>query len=128
MQHLPITEVQRRLVREIACVSCYQRPPGSEALGPQVARTCEKSCPLFFHLPKLARLANHIGERPGECEAGVKDQICQGCALKESAGDYCADYGARTCPLSRYSAAVVARLERMMPFIPDSVAGEGSED
>jgi hypothetical protein len=126
MQHLPISEVERRLVREIACVSCYQRPPGSEALGPQVARTCEGSCPLFFHLPKLALLANQVGSRPGECEAAVKNHICQSCILKESAGDYCADYAARTCPLSRYSAAVIARLQRMMPFRPDSVAGEHS--
>ena len=124
MQHLPITEVERRLVREIACVSCYQRPPGSEVLGPQVARTCEPTCSLFFHLPKLVRLASQVGERPGECEAAVKDQICQGCTLKESAGDYCADYGARTCPLTRYSAAVIARLQRMMPFRPDPVTGE----
>jgi hypothetical protein len=116
MQHLPITEVERRLAREIACVSCYQRPAGSEAFGPEVARACEGTCPLFFHLPKLARLAGHIGERPGECEAAVKDKICQGCCLKETAGDYCAGYGARTCPLSRYSAAVIARLERMRPF------------
>jgi hypothetical protein len=123
MQHLPITEVQRRLVREIACVSCYQRPRGSEALGPQVVRACEVSCPLFFHLPKLARLASQVGDRPGECEAAVQDQICQGCILKESAGDYCADYGARTCPLSRFSAAVIARLQRMMPFAPDSLPG-----
>jgi len=81
-------------------------------------------CPLFLHLPKLARLANQIGDRPGECDAAVKDQICQGCTLKESAGDYCPDYTARTCPLSRYSTAVISRLQRMMPFAPDSVAGE----
>jgi hypothetical protein len=119
MQHLPITEVEHRLVREIACVSCYQRPPGSEALGPQVARTCEGTCPLFLHLPRLARLANQVGDRPGECDAAVKDQICQGCILKESAGDYCPDYSARTCPLSRYSTAVISRLQRILPFTPD---------
>src|SRR6266487_4467208 len=96
MQHLPTTEVERRLVREIACVSCYQRPPGSETLGPQVARSCEGTCPLFLHLPKLARLASQVGDRSGECDAAVKDQICQGCILKESAGDFCPDYSART--------------------------------
>ena len=119
MQHIPISEVERRLVRDIACMSCYQRPEGSEALGPEVARSCEDTCPLFFHLPKLVAMANQIGERPGECEHAVKDKVCQGCCLKESAGDYCADYGARTCPLSRYSAAVISRLQRLMPFRPD---------
>ena len=118
MQHLPITEVEKRLVREIACPSCYQRPPGSEALGPEVGRACEGICPLFFHLPKLAKLAAQIGDRPGECEKALKDQVCQGCTLRETAGDYCADYSARTCPLSRYSTAVIARLQRTMPFIP----------
>jgi len=119
MQHLAITEVERRLVREVACVSCYHRPTGSEALGPEVARTCEVGCPLFVHLPKLARLAAQIGERAGETERAVKDQICQGCGMLESSGEYCADYTARTCPLSRYSTAVIARLERLMPFTPD---------
>jgi len=116
MQHLPVTEVQKRLVREIACINCYQRPAGSEKLGCEVARNCEGICPLFFHLPRLARLANQMGERPGECEMAVKDQICQSCALKESAGEFCADYGARTCPLSRYSSAVVSGLQRITPF------------
>jgi hypothetical protein len=120
MQHLPITEVERRLVREIACVDCYQRPRGSEALGPEVARSCEGTCPLFFHLPKLAKLAGQIGDRPGECEMAVKDQVCQGCILKESAGDFCPDYSARTCPLSRYSTAVISRLQRIIPFTPDT--------
>jgi hypothetical protein len=120
MQHLPITEVERRLVREIACVSCYQRPRGSEALGPEVARSCEGNCPLFIHLPQLARLAaGQIGDRPGECEMAVKDQVCQSCVLRETAGEYCADYAARTCPLSRYSTAVISRLQRLMPFTPD---------
>src|SRR3954465_7056573 len=76
MQHLPVTEVQRRLVRDIACTSCYQRPVGSEAFGPMVARSCEGTCPLFLHLPKLARLASQVGDRSGECDAAVKDQIC----------------------------------------------------
>jgi len=119
MRHLPITEVEKRLVREIACVDCYQVPKGSETLSPGVPRACEGTCPLFFHLPKLVQLAGQIGDRPGETELAVKDQVCQGCALRESAGDYCADYAARTCPLSRYSTAVISRLQRLVPFIPD---------
>ena len=118
MQDLPITEVEKRLVREIACTSCYQRPPGSEVLGPEVRRACEGTCPLFFHLPMLVKLARQIGDRPGECEMAVKDQVCQGCALRETAGEYCADFSARTCPLSRYSTAVISRLQRIMPFVP----------
>ena len=110
MRHLPMPEVARRLARQVACTQCYQRPPGSAALGPEVARACEGSCPLFFHLPTLVRLAEHVGDEPGACEAAVKDSICAGCHLTPSAGDFCADYSARTCPLSRYSAAVVDAL------------------
>lgn len=119
MRHLPIAETEKRLVREIACVDCYHRPKGSETLGPQVPRSCEGQCPIFVHLPKLVQLAGHIGDRPGETERAVKDQVCMGCGLSESSGDYCADYTARTCPLSRYSAAIVSRLQRLMPFTPD---------
>jgi len=110
MQHLPITEIAHRLVRQVACTQCYQRPPGSAALGPEVARACEGACPLFFHLPSLVRLAGQVGEAPGECEAAVKESVCAGCRLTPSAGDFCADYSARACPLSRYSGAVIGAL------------------
>jgi hypothetical protein len=116
MQHLATNDVERRLVREVACTKCYQRPPGSESLGPEVPRMCEASCPLFYHLPTLARLARQVGNIPGECEIAVKDLACSGCRLRETFGDYCADYGARTCPLSRHSAEVISALQKLAQF------------
>jgi hypothetical protein len=113
MFHLAITDVACRLVRQVACTQCYQRPPGSAALGPEVARACEGSCPLFFHLPALVRLAGAVGGEPGACEAAVKGSICGGCHLTPSAGDFCADYSTRTCPLSRYSGDVLHALRRL---------------
>ena len=113
MRHLPISDVTRRLVREVACRRCSDRPPGSEALGPEVARSCEGGCPLFFHLPTLLRLAWGVGDEPGACEAAVVNQVCAGCRLRPTHGDFCADFFARTCPLSRYSSDVVGALQRL---------------
>ena len=113
MRHLPINDVALRLVREVACMRCSDRPPGSEALGPEVARPCEVGCPLFFHLPTLLRLAREIGDEPGACEAAVANQVCAGCRLRPTHGDFCADFLARTCPLSRYSGDVIGALQRL---------------
>jgi hypothetical protein len=113
MQHLPINDVTLRLVREVACVQCSDRPPGSELLGPEVARPCEGRCPLFFHLPTLVRLARQVGDTPGACEAAVANHVCAGCKLRPTHGDFCADFLARTCPVSRYSSDVLAALHRL---------------
>jgi hypothetical protein len=112
MQHLPIDEVARRLVREVACTKCERRPPRSGGLGPEVSRACEVSCPLFFHLPLLVQLAGQVDDRPGSCEMAVKSRVCASCSLAPTAGEYCADYAARSCPLSRYSRDVLGALQR----------------
>ena len=111
MRHLPVIDVAHRLVREVACVRCYQRPPGSEAWGPDVVRSCEPSCPLFAHLPSLMALAPTVGDLPGDCERRLNEGVCTVCRLRPSSGEFCADYGARTCPVSRYGAGVLAALQ-----------------
>jgi hypothetical protein len=118
MKHAPITETVHRLVREVACTQCYQRPPGSEALGPDVRRSCEPACPLFFHLPTLLNMAGQVGEAPGACETEVRQTVCGGCQLRPTAGEYCADYAARTCPVSRYSGEVIAAIQRLARVAP----------
>ena len=113
MRYLPISDVTRRVVREVACMRCSDRPPGSEALGPEVVRPCEGGCPLFFHLPALVRLAREVGDEPGACESAVAKHVCDGCQLRQTHGDFCADFLARTCPVSRYSSDVVVALQRL---------------
>ena len=113
MRHLPILDVSRRLVREMACVRCSDRPPGSETLGPEVVRPCEGACPLFVHLPRLVQLAGEIGDGPGACDAAVVTSVCADCRMRPSSGDFCADFSARTCPLSRYSSEIIGALQRM---------------
>ena len=112
MRHLSIIDLAHRVVREVACTQCYQRPPGSEALGPEVVRVCEPSCPLFVHLPSLVALSATVGDDPGDCERSVTDNICAACRLRPSSGEFCADYSARTCTVSRYSGVVLAALQR----------------
>ena len=114
MLHLPMTEVTRRLARDVACTQCYQRPPGSATLGPEVARSCESSCPLFTHLPALVSLAAVVGERPGDCERAITDTVCSACRLRPTAGEFCAEYASRACPLSRYSGQVVAAVQQLL--------------
>src|SRR4051812_41064313 len=99
MRHADLTDVAHRLVRDVACTQCYQRPPGSELLGPEAPRACEGRCPLFIHLPALIGLAGRVDDAPGSCDLAVRDRVCGGCRLTPTAGDYCAEYAARTCPL-----------------------------
>jgi len=125
MRHLPVNEIARRLAREIACTRCAERPPGSEALGPEVARPCETECPLFIYLPTLIRLARQVDDTPGACESGVKRSVCADCRLRATSGDFCADYDARTCPLSTYSHDVLNALGRIPRL--DDVEGQTPE-
>ena len=123
MRHMPTIDVARRLAREVACTQCYQRPPASEALGPEVPRSCEGVCPLFFNLPTLLGLARRVDDTPGACETAVRQTVCGRCRLTPTAGEYCADYAARTCPVSRYSAEVVAAIQRLPHALPAVVRG-----
>jgi hypothetical protein len=114
MRNLPLNEVARRLTRELACVRCHQRPPGSEMLGPEVSRACELDCPLFVHLPRLMALSGRVGDRPGDCEVAVRTTVCGACRMRPTSGEFCADYDNRACPLSRYVGDVVAGLQRVL--------------
>ena len=115
MQHLQLLDVAARAARERICTQCYQRPPGSESLHPEVPRACEPKCPVFVHLPKLLKMSHEPAAEP---EQIVRGAICQRCALSPSAGEYCSEYLARTCPLSRYSAELIAVLAHVREFPP----------
>lgn len=117
MQHLHVNEVERRAARATACPHCYQRPPGSEALGPETARSCEARCPLFIHLPLLVQIAGrvqHGGDAAaGECEHDVQLTVCRHCDLSPTAGEFCVEYATRTCPLSRHAGDVISALSQL---------------
>ena len=123
MQHLPLNEVAHRLTREVACVHCYQRPPWSEMLSPEVPRACEAGCPLFANLPRLMSLARDMVDQSGDWELAVRNGVCGACRLRPTSGDFCADYAARTCPLSRYSGQVLAALQSVVDWRGASADG-----
>jgi hypothetical protein len=103
-----------RAVRGAVCPACYQRPPGSEALGNDVPRECQGGCPIFLNLPALYRIAVH--DKPDNSESldrMVKQTICTTCDAAPTHGEFCAEFQARTCPLSRFSNEVVALIETL---------------
>ena len=111
MQHVTKLDLFARALRSRICTKCYQRPAHSETMPPSAARICEPTCPIFMNLPKVVGLA----ARPPtqiSTELLVRHVVCQACTASTSAGDYCADGLARTCPLSRYHQDVIDVLRR----------------
>ena len=46
-------------------------------------------------------------------EQTMRNQVCNHCTLSPTAGDFCSESLARTCPLSRHALDVVRLLERL---------------
>ena len=111
MQHKPPLEVAKLAIRAKVCPKCYDRPAGSESLGPEVARTCEPQCTIFLSLSKLLSAVEERSKL--STEQVVHNVVCQTCTSSISAGDYCADYLTRSCPLSRYAADVLTVLDKI---------------
>lgn len=110
MLRIPLTvaEVRDRAAmgrRVAVCRQCFRRPPGSEALGSDVPRSCQAGCEVFEHLPRLARAAACVDPMLGPYERPLGqliERICTG-----------ADGPGRGCPLYRYSGEVVEVLARV---------------
>jgi hypothetical protein len=111
MPRKPLIELATCDIREKVCTRCYQRPKGSESQGPLVARSCEADCPIFISLPQLMGLAAIPAGL--SAESVMRESVCQTCECSASAGDYCADRLARTCPLSRYAGDVLEIVEEV---------------
>lgn len=102
-----------RAVRGTVCPACYQRPVGSETMGNDHPRSCQPQCPIFLNLPKLYKIAVHDVTHPEEMDKAIKETICPSCAVSPTAGEFCPEFSARTCPLSRFSAEVVLLIETL---------------
>jgi hypothetical protein len=115
MQHLPIIQVARRVLRAAICPSCYQRQPHDELLAPSVPRACEAQCALFQHVAVLVGIAvGHVDiDQPGDCDREVLKRVCRKSCTRPSAGDYCVYWLNRTCPLSRFGVQAVAVLQAL---------------
>ena len=115
MQHVPMTKSAKRAFRATICPVCQLRPPGSEAMGPMIPRVCEPTCALFLHADKLEEIAEAApADRPLDYELAIQNQICNGCCVKPTAGDYCAHRLNCTCPLTCFAGQAVAILEGLV--------------
>ena len=113
MQHLAQDELARRAVRAEICPVCCQRPPGSETFSPAEPRACEPTCGIFRGLPILQTMIASRDPKLDSVEQAMRNKVCNHCTLSPTAGDYCAESLARTCPLSRYALDLVAVLQRL---------------
>ena len=110
MQHLPTLEVAQSAIREKVCTRCYQRPAGSEKWDHTVERPCQPTCTIFAGLPNLL-----IAVRKAAADASpdqiMRAFVCPTCTASPTAGDFCVEGAARTCPLSRYGGEVLQLLD-----------------
>ena len=113
MVHLAKIEQIERGIRAGICTQCWQRPKGSEVLANTVPRDCEHDCTIFKNLPELVRITVKTDERTGSYENGIKNFVCQVCDASPTAGDYCTDGMARSCPLSRYGGQVIGLIAQL---------------
>lgn len=126
MQHKPTLELARRAARSQICPICYQRPAGSETLGPGVSRPCEPDCTIFLSLERLLAAMNS-GPLPPAPDDVMRQVVCPTCQASASAGDYCSEGMTRTCPLSRHSGQVLQLLESLALILrPDQGKGPAS--
>ena len=123
MKHLAMLEMTQRAVRSRICTQCYQRPHESEKLDAAIPRACEPQCTIFMNLPRIAAavFARATDNRSGDDV--MRFLVCSECAACPSAGDYCSERLARTCPLSRYNGELLTILEQLRDHHPaDAVA------
>ena len=94
-------------VRKRVCVRCNRQP----ADGP-ANRPCEPGCPIFVNLTILRVIAESLpdeGESP--YRVAINRLICQSCKQRKPLGDQCENQLVGSCPLSVYTADVVAAIE-----------------
>jgi hypothetical protein len=111
MVHEKPSDVARAALRAGICTICYQRPRDAGPMTPSQPRVCEPTCTIFAFLDTLERIAVSDNSKPGEFEHAMREQVCSRCTMSATAGDYCAEMEARTCPLSRYAPRVLEILE-----------------
>jgi ferredoxin len=115
MQQLARMDVIKRGIRSEVCPKCENRALDAQPLDLSEPWPCEQTCPIFAYLPEMVRLTRQQLDEPlPDYRALVRDSVCQGCTLSETAGDYCAEGFTRACPLSRHELEVVGIVERLI--------------
>ncbi|MCC6581285.1 MAG: hypothetical protein IT440_12690 [Phycisphaeraceae bacterium] len=115
MLNLPRSQVIERAVRQRICTQCFNRPEGSETLGPDEPRPCQPNCTIFINLPRLVDVTQRVhSPSMSPYERVVGNEICETtCEASATSGDYCGERTTRACPLSRYMREVLETIERV---------------
>src|SRR5262245_34006792 len=115
MQNHTTDRAIRRALRARVCPECLVRPVGSGSLDDQTPRKCEGTCAIFANLNALKSVAQRTAnDSLLHFERAIREGVCQQCTATPSAGDFCAERLACTCPLAVQSAKVLEVLEGLM--------------
>ncbi len=60
MNRAPSSQAIKERLRISICRQCPWAQPRDKTLGPETARSCEKTCPLFQQLPMLKQTAELV--------------------------------------------------------------------
>ena len=110
IQNPPSLELLRHELRRRVCARCRWRPRHSEAVGPEVVRSCELDCPVFVHLPRLrnaAALTDPMLRSRELAMEGLIDQLCHSPPAR-SAPETGTIPQTGKCPLTAYRRTVIA--------------------
>src|SRR5436305_12072617 len=105
--HVKEIELDKRAVRAKVCTRCYQCPHREYSLGLDVPRPCERTCTIFINLPALQAAVAQRLPVLGDADQAVEAIVCETCHARPTAGEFCAEFASRTCPLSRYGRDVI---------------------
>ena len=119
-QHSTLGLIQVALRAEV-CDGCHHRSARAEPPAVTGQRACERTCPLFVHLPRLVALVSRFGgEPPCGYALAVHNLSCPACrcepatAFQGLARPPAAEAHGRTdCPLTRYAGEALAVVERV---------------
>lgn len=121
MRHIPLAGRRaaniaqaRRALRIGVCKDCDLRPPGSESLGADTARSCEGTCKIFCHLPQLVSTAEFLDPMIASLPRVMTRLIDDLCERTHEPCAAPAPTSNRQCPLSRYRERVIDVLQRVV--------------
>ncbi len=99
MKNICLLDDMQHTIRSEVCTICQFRPEGSEKLGPDVPRDCERKCSIMKNLAKLDELAGRV-DAVRDLDQQIIDGICQTCESSPTAGDFCTRRFTQVCPMS----------------------------
>ena len=85
MQHAPPLDSLQRKLRSQICRRCYLRLPGSDRVGPDTPRPCERYCAIFTTLSQAWVIGEFTDPLVGSYEKGLRHLYHDVCRRPPSA-------------------------------------------